>query len=478
MTSWVRRNGQHRVTEEAHERARSGDRRRRPDRADAGGRAGAGGRRRRHRRTARRPGARRARAPAVCTPAPSRCSTSAASPTGSSPRGRRIRASGYAEIPLDISDFPTRHNYVLALWQRDFERILAGWVDELGVPILRGREVAGFAQDDDRRRRRAVRRHDAPRASTSSAATGGAAWSARPPASTSPGSDPSTSWMIAEVEMDEPPSSASGREGGGIGPVDREHGGGPYRRRAHGSDRSTTTATRRCDDLREALVAVYGTDFGVHSPTWISRFTDMTRQAASYRDRARAARRRRRPRAPAAGRPGPEHRRAGRGEPGLEAGPGGRRDVTRRACSTRTTPSGIRSAPGCCATRWRRSALGTPDDRHQALRDIMAELLGMDEPRRRIRRRCSPASTSTTTSARAIRCSGAACPTSTCSTADGPTRVFTLLHDARPGAPRPRRIRRLRPRALGRPRPAASTPTTTARGSSPCSARSTRRPPC
>jgi 3-(3-hydroxy-phenyl)propionate hydroxylase len=30
---------------------------------------------------------------------------------------------------------------------------------------------------------------------------------------------------------------------------------------------------------------VYGTDYGIHSPTWISRFTDMTRQAASYRDR-------------------------------------------------------------------------------------------------------------------------------------------------------------------------------------------------
>ncbi len=43
---------------------------------------------------------------------------------------------------------PTRHNYVLALWQRDFEPILAEWVGELGVPILRGREVVGFAQDD------------------------------------------------------------------------------------------------------------------------------------------------------------------------------------------------------------------------------------------------------------------------------------------------------------------------------------------
>jgi 2-polyprenyl-6-methoxyphenol hydroxylase-like FAD-dependent oxidoreductase len=55
---------------------------------------------------------------------------------------------GYAGTLLDISDFPTRHNYLLALWQSDFERILAGWVEELGVPILREREVTGFAQDD------------------------------------------------------------------------------------------------------------------------------------------------------------------------------------------------------------------------------------------------------------------------------------------------------------------------------------------
>ena len=51
-------------------------------------------------------------------------------------------------MPLDISAFPTRHNYGLALWQSHIERILAAWVDELGVPIAREREVTGFAQDD------------------------------------------------------------------------------------------------------------------------------------------------------------------------------------------------------------------------------------------------------------------------------------------------------------------------------------------
>ena len=88
------------------------------------------------------------RAPAGCTRAPSRCSISAASPNGSSSAGQVMQVQRFGGIPLDISDFPTRHNYGLALWQREFEPILAGWVAELGVPILRGREVVGLAQDD------------------------------------------------------------------------------------------------------------------------------------------------------------------------------------------------------------------------------------------------------------------------------------------------------------------------------------------
>ena len=89
-----------------------------------------------------------ARARAVCTHAPSRFSISAESPIGSSRKGRRRRSRRFAGIRLDISDFPTRHTYGLALWQNHIERILAGWVGELAVPIYRGREVTGFAQDD------------------------------------------------------------------------------------------------------------------------------------------------------------------------------------------------------------------------------------------------------------------------------------------------------------------------------------------
>ena len=63
-------------------------------------------------------------------------------------QGQVAQVAGFAWIPLDISDFPTRHNYGLALWQNHIDRILVRWVDVLGVKIYRGREVTGFTQDD------------------------------------------------------------------------------------------------------------------------------------------------------------------------------------------------------------------------------------------------------------------------------------------------------------------------------------------
>src|SRR5689334_22731659 len=63
-------------------------------------------------------------------------------------QGQVAQVAGFAWIRLDISDFPTRHNYGLGLVQNDIERILAGWVEELGVPVYREHEVTGFTQDE------------------------------------------------------------------------------------------------------------------------------------------------------------------------------------------------------------------------------------------------------------------------------------------------------------------------------------------
>ena len=106
----------------------------------------------------------------------------------------------FAGVPLDISDFPTRHPYVLALWQSHFEPILAEWVDELGVPILRARDVVGFAQDttgvdvdlSDGTSRRAEYLVGCDGARSRVRKTAGIAF---------PGKDPTASWMIAELSL-------------------------------------------------------------------------------------------------------------------------------------------------------------------------------------------------------------------------------------------------------------------------------------
>jgi 3-(3-hydroxy-phenyl)propionate hydroxylase len=342
--------------------------------------------------------------------------------------GQVGQTQGFAGIPLDISDFPTRHNYGLALWQRDFERILAGWVAELGVPILRGCEVAGAAQDDTSVD--VELSGDASlRAEYLVGCDGGRSVVRRAAGIDFAGLDPSTSWLIAEVEMTEDPQIGMRREGGGIGPVKRDEGGGPYRVvLKEQPDESASEPTLH--DLREALTGAYGTDYGVHSPTWISRFTDATRQAQSYR----------RGRVLLAG--DAAHVHPPQGGQGLNTGvqdavnlgwklaqvvDGTSPESLLDTYHVERHPVGARVLHNTMA----QVALSDPDERHQALRDIVAELLGMDEPRKRIA---------------AMLCGldvhydlgeghpllGRRMPDLEVHAADGPTRVFTLLHDARP----------------------------------------------
>src|SRR6478609_2813503 len=115
--------------------------------------------------------------------------------------GQALQIQSFARIPLDISDFPTRHNYGLALWQSDFERILAAWAGELGVPIVRGLEVTGFAQEDTGVE---VELSDGQllRAGYLVGCDGGRSAVRRAAGIEFAGWDPTTSWLIAEAEMD------------------------------------------------------------------------------------------------------------------------------------------------------------------------------------------------------------------------------------------------------------------------------------
>src|SRR5581483_7830781 len=115
-------------------------------------------------------------------------------------QGKIMQVAGFALAPLDISDFPTRHNYGLGLWQERIERILAAWVDELSVPIYRGREVTGFAQDDTRVD---VELSDGRslRAQYLVGCDGGRSLIRKKAGIDFPGWDPSISYLIAEVDM-------------------------------------------------------------------------------------------------------------------------------------------------------------------------------------------------------------------------------------------------------------------------------------
>ena len=196
-------------------------------------------------------------------------------------QGQKIQRAPFAGAILDISDLPSRHNYFVALWQIRIERILADWVGELTVPIYRGQEVTGFAQDDTGVD---VELSDGRllRAKYLVGCDGGRSLIRKKAGIEFPGWDPSTSYLIAEVEMAEEPAWGIRRSEKGINAFAKvEDGVRLVVNEHHFEQRDEPTL----QDLREALIAVYGTDYGLRSATYISRFTDMARQAASYRNR-------------------------------------------------------------------------------------------------------------------------------------------------------------------------------------------------
>src|SRR5204863_5700243 len=180
--------------------------------------------------------------------------------------GQTAQVATFGTTVLDMSDFPTRHPYSLGIWQNQIERIMAAWIAELPVWIYYGGEVAGFAQDDagvdvELSDGRSLR------AQYLVGCDGGRSVIRKTAGIEFPGWDATVSWIIAEVETKQEPkwgfhSDAAGTHAIGKGDT-------------FGAGIVITEATVGTDDhpslreLSDALRSIYGTDFGVHSPTWI-----------------------------------------------------------------------------------------------------------------------------------------------------------------------------------------------------------------
>jgi 2-polyprenyl-6-methoxyphenol hydroxylase-like FAD-dependent oxidoreductase len=342
-------------------------------------------------------------------------------------QGRVAQIPSFTTAPLDMSDAPTRHNYVLGLWQSHIERILAGWVDELAVPIYRDREVTGFVQDDTGVEV-ALSDGRTLRAAYLVGCDGGRSLIRKTAGIDFPGWEASTSYLIAEAAMTEPTLGIRRGDRGvhGIGPLE----GGTRVRVVLSEQRVEQGEAPTIDELRAALVAVYATDFGVRDVTWLSRFSDATRQAASYRER----------RVLLAG--DAAHVHAPAGGQGLNLGVHDAVNLGWKLAQVvkGTSPDHLLDsyqaerhpvAARALQTSMAITAVNRGDARTTALREVMSELLTMDEPRRRYAAMLAGLD---------IRYElgtghpllGCRMPDLDVVTSDGTRRVFTFLHDARP----------------------------------------------
>jgi 2-polyprenyl-6-methoxyphenol hydroxylase-like FAD-dependent oxidoreductase len=342
--------------------------------------------------------------------------------------GQVAQAAMFGTTILDMSDFPTRHPYALGIWQNQIERIMADWIAELPLRIYYGSEVTGFAQNDTGVD---VERSDGEslRARYLVGCDGGRSLIRKAAGIEFPGWDPTRSTLIAEVELTEEPPQGMRHDAVGVHALHTMEDGRTVRvvvgERELGPGSEPTLR-----DLSEALIAVYDTDFGIHNPTWISRFTDMTRQAAAYRAG----------RVLLAGDAAHVHYPAGGQGVSL-----GVQDAVNLGWKLAQVVNGTCDeslldsyhderhpvAARALQHTMAQTVLQRRDERNQALVDIVSELASMDEPRKRL---------AGTISGLDIHYDlgeghpllGRRMPDLDLLTADGPVRVFELLHGGKP----------------------------------------------
>jgi 2-polyprenyl-6-methoxyphenol hydroxylase-like FAD-dependent oxidoreductase len=342
--------------------------------------------------------------------------------------GKVAQVATFGTSVLDMSDFPTRHPYSLGIFQNKIERIIAAWIAELPVQIYYGCEVTGFAQDDTGVD---VRLADGEpmRGQYLVGCDGGRSLIRRAAGIEFPGWDPTRSNLIAEVELTEEPPPGARHDAVGVHGLHRMEDGRTFRV-VTTEQQLGTGSEPTLGDLSEALIAVFGTDFGIHNPTWISRFTDMTRQAAAYRDG----------RVLLAGDAAHVHYPAG-GQ-GLSLGV---QDAVNLGWKLAQVTGGTsleslldtyqdeRHPVAARALRYTmaQTALQRRDERIKAVVEVVSNLASMDEPRRWLAGLISGLDIHYDLGV-GHPLLGRRMPDLDLITPDGPVRVFELLHGARP----------------------------------------------
>jgi 2-polyprenyl-6-methoxyphenol hydroxylase-like FAD-dependent oxidoreductase len=343
-------------------------------------------------------------------------------------QGKAMQVTGFALIMLDISDFPTRHNYGLALTQNHIERILAAWVQELEIPIYRGREVTSFVQDDSGVD---VALSDGAtlRAQYLVGCDGGRSLVRKQAGIDFPGWEASVSYLIAEAAMAEEPEFGVRKGERGINALAKIDDGGRVRMVLIEPE-VRQGAEPTLDELREVLVAVYGSDFGVHDVTWLSRFSDMARQAAAYRER----------RVLLAG--DAAHVHSPTGGQGLNIGVQDAVNLGWKLAQVvhGTSPESLLDtyqaerhpiAARVLKNTLAQTALTRGDERTKALHERLSELLSLDEPRKRYAGMMSGLDVHYDLGPQHPLL-GRRMPDLDLLTESGPRTVFSLLHAARP----------------------------------------------
>jgi 2-polyprenyl-6-methoxyphenol hydroxylase-like FAD-dependent oxidoreductase len=342
--------------------------------------------------------------------------------------GQPVQVATFGATVLDMSDFPSRHPYTLALFQNQIELIMAAWIAELPVRVYYGSEVIGFEQDDSGVSVQ-LAGGEPLRARYLVGCDGGRSLIRRAAGIEFPGWDATRSNLIAEVEVTEETPPGARHDAAGV------HG---LHRLADGKTVRVVTTEQQLGpsteptlrDLSESLVAVFGTDFGIHNPTWISRFTDATRQAAAYRAG----------RVLLAGDAAHIHYPAG-GQ-GISLGIQDAVNLGWKLAQVihGTSPESLldtyfdeRHPVTARALRYTmaQTTLQRHDDRTKALVDVVSEVASMDEPRRHLAGLISGLDIHYDLG-EGHPLLGRRMPDLDLTATNGPRRVFELLHNARP----------------------------------------------